>query len=513
VVEKTSEEAPRVVAFGSGKGGVGKSLLAANVGVFLATLGKRVVLVDAAFGSANLHSFVGVAEPQRTLADMLVHRGFTLDKVVAGTAVPGLEIVAGRHDPAWTANPRARQLARLRDQLRKLTADYVVIDCASGTGTGPLDLLLLADNAVVVLSPEPSSVELGYRLLRAMFLRRMRQLALHTELRLDDSELRSFAGGIPSPLDLYRRALDSGQDELAKRLKAEMLNLRPQLLFNNVRSKSDMDLGRAMAGAVRRVIGLPVRYLGYLEYDDAVWVALRRGRSLLIEHPESRVAKCIEKVTRGLLARESEPIVADILSGESFYDLLDIEPTASDEEIRRANRRMRQFYGRDSILVRGLYTRDRLEEMNRRLDEAYETLMDPARRKSYDLELFPEGIPLRSEIRVGKHPEEPMVPPKKPPSELPPMPEISNQTEFTGTLMQQIREARGLDLREIAERTKIGIGYLESIENESYTRLPAMVYVRGFLTEYAKMLDIDVNRVLDSYLPRYRRVREAEAPD
>ena len=48
---------PRVVAIGGGKGGVGKSLVAANVGIFLATLGKRVVLVDAAFGAANLHIF------------------------------------------------------------------------------------------------------------------------------------------------------------------------------------------------------------------------------------------------------------------------------------------------------------------------------------------------------------------------------------------------------------------------------------------------------------------------
>ena len=56
---------PRVVAIGGGKGGVGKSLVAANVGIFLATLGKRVVLVDAAFGAANLHIFAGVPRPSR----------------------------------------------------------------------------------------------------------------------------------------------------------------------------------------------------------------------------------------------------------------------------------------------------------------------------------------------------------------------------------------------------------------------------------------------------------------
>ena len=56
----SSEHAPRVVAVASGKGGAGKSLLAANVGIFLATLGKRVVIVDAALGTPNLHVFAGV---------------------------------------------------------------------------------------------------------------------------------------------------------------------------------------------------------------------------------------------------------------------------------------------------------------------------------------------------------------------------------------------------------------------------------------------------------------------
>src|SRR4051794_33741860 len=62
---------PRVVAIGGGKGGVGKSLVAANVGIFLATIGKKVVLVDGAFGAANLHIFAGVPRPSRSLGEAL----------------------------------------------------------------------------------------------------------------------------------------------------------------------------------------------------------------------------------------------------------------------------------------------------------------------------------------------------------------------------------------------------------------------------------------------------------
>ena len=66
---------PRVVAIGGGKGGVGKSLVAANVGIFLATLGKRVILVDGSFGAPNLHIFAGVPRPARSLSEALAADG------------------------------------------------------------------------------------------------------------------------------------------------------------------------------------------------------------------------------------------------------------------------------------------------------------------------------------------------------------------------------------------------------------------------------------------------------
>ena len=78
---------PRVVAIAGGKGGVGKSLVAANVGIFLATLGKKVILVDGAFGTPNLHIFAGVPRPSRTLSEALAAGGPTLADLAVATHV------------------------------------------------------------------------------------------------------------------------------------------------------------------------------------------------------------------------------------------------------------------------------------------------------------------------------------------------------------------------------------------------------------------------------------------
>ena len=87
------------------------------------------------------------------------------------------------------------------------------------------------------------------------------------------------------------------------------------------------------------------------------------------------------------------------------------------------------------------------------------------------------------------------------------MPELTPQTEFTGPLLRQIREAVGVELREIAERSKIGMAYLQALEADLFAKLPALVYVRGFLAEYARALGLDVERVKQTYLARFRAAR------
>ena len=125
--------------------------------------------------------------------------------------------------------------------------------------------------------------------------------------------------------------------------------------------------------------------------------------------------------------------------------------------------------------------------MHRRLDLAYTTLMDAAKRKEYDLELFPDGVPMpvTPSAVAATH-----APPPRPPAKgedpatltvRPPMPESDAATEFSGPLLRQIREAVGVELREIAERSKIGMAYLQALEGEVFAKLPAPVYVRGFL--------------------------------
>jgi flagellar biosynthesis protein FlhG len=189
------------------------------------------------------------------------------------------------------------------------------------------------------------------------------------------------------------------------------------------------------------------------------------------------------------------------------------------------------------MVVCGLYESNRLAALHLRIDEAYDTLLDAERRKSYDQALFPDGLPPRrrtmstsgtgplfiGDQRPGAQVAEEAVPVLVPDAQtptpvpererkstakpLPPEPSVGVSTEFTGSIFKQVREARGIDLHVISQKTKIGVGHLKDIEDERFERMPAVVYVRGFLIEYAKCLRFDVERVLSTYLARYRVAR------
>ena len=500
------DSGPRVIAVAGGKGGVGKSLLAANVGIFLATLGKRVVLVDCAFGSANLHIFTGLTRVPRTLAEAFQDDALWPTDLASATPVSNLSIIGGMADPAWVATPADRHVARIVEGVRELDADVVLIDLAAGTQSFILDIFLAADLGLLVAVPEPTSIELLYRFVRAAFMRRLEAAHL-AELSMPlIGALDCAPSGIPSPLDMYLRVAEDDPG-LAERLAREILAFRPHLVINGARSKADMELGRAVSSATRRRLGLPLAYLGHLEYDEAVWVSVRRRRPLLIEHPESRVSKCIEKVARRLMTtpmgREQDYPETDVVVGSSHYELLEIAPTTSFEDIRRANRRIREVYGRESVVVGGLFTDEQLDDLHRQFDTAYTTLMDASKRRAYDRELFPEGVPARSAEQLVRSAAKEALPP----TERPPMPQLENDTVYTGALLKQVRESQGIELREIAERTKIGMSYLVALESENYAKLPAAVYIRGFLAEYAKMVGLPKKRLVETYLERFRATR------
>ena len=497
----------RMLAVGGGRGGAGKSLVAQNLAVYFAQLGKNVILVDLDPTGANLHAQFGVTAHANPPSDETTEE---LAKGLIPTFVPGLSILPGPHDAIEPPlQLRAGRKSRWLSRLKSLPADYLVVDVGPGHAHLAVDVMLAADIAICVTVPEPPAIEATYRFLRAAYRRKLRRSLVRDRFRLSlvDRVMKEI-GRLPSPLDVVR-LLAKTDRTLAELAWVEATRMHLHLVVNQTRVRTDLELAGAMSGLAKRHYGMTLDELGWVEHDDTVWLTVRRRRPLLVESPTSKSARNIERIARRVVAltavktepKEPAPPLPPVLTAPDHYTVLGIGRSSNDEEVRRAFKRQREIYATGGLQTSSLLDDEELAIAQARIDEAHDSLLDPVRRRAYDLSMFPEPDADRPDAQSVPRPalaaEQLMLQ-----SEL--AREIGPDTEFTGPLLRKVRESQGIEIAEISSRTKISKAHLLALEDETYDHLPAIVYVRGFVTELAKYLRLDPAQVQRTYLRRMR---------
>ncbi len=297
--------APEICAIGGGKGGTGKTFLAAGLGIALAKMGKRVILVDADLGCANLHTALGLPYPEETLSDFMKQKVKRLADVIVDTGVEHLRLISGAQDFLEIANPRYKEKMRLIHQVQKLDVDFIILDLGAGTSFTILDFFLSAPNGLLAVVPEPGSIENIYRFIKSVYFRKFKKVARDPEMRalITQAMDQKNSLGLRTPNDLVAHIKTLNPD-LGARLTESLSAIRPKLVVNQVRSKDDITLGFSMRSSCSKYFGIDVEYLGYVEFDDTVRLAARRKRPLLLEYPYSSAARCIERVAQNLIKKE-----------------------------------------------------------------------------------------------------------------------------------------------------------------------------------------------------------------
>jgi flagellar biosynthesis protein FlhG len=509
----------RVIAVGGGRGGVGKTLLSVNLGVYFAQLGRDVVVCDADPFGSNLHAVLGLATPPLATPED-VEEG---SAEPVATTVPGLRLLPTAFDPVTATPLRPSRRTHWTTQLARLDVDYVILNLGASMSATSLDLFLGADVGVCMAAPEPLAIETTYRFFRALYSRALRRALMKEryKLRLVERTVTALPT-LASPREVVA-ALKRYDEAVASIAAYELARMAPRLVIGQTRLRSDLELGPAMAAVSQRFLGIALDYLGHIEHDDAVWLTVRRRRPLLIDSPTSKSARNLERVARRILAllaaqgtRGSDPggaprasmrAPAPDLSPATLYEVLGVPRTAADDEIRRAYKRQRDIFREGSLPVVSVVGEEVMREEQARIEEAYDTLLDPVRRRAYDLSTYPDEVqpsvaPARSNTAAA--------------AELLMMQaelarEIDADTEFTGALLRKVRESQGVELSEIAQRTKISMPYLVAIEGEIAGDLPAPVYVHGFVQQLAKFLKLDPAQVSKTYLRRLRQVTGGRA--
>lgn len=291
-------------AIGGGKGGVGKSLIASSIAISLARAGNKVIAIDLDLGGANLHTTLGVDLPRQTLSDFFAGRSPSIDKCVVPSGIPNLDFISGAQDAVGIAQLGTTDKIRFLQQVSELKSDYLIFDLGAGTGDNMLDFFLYADVGIVVLLPEPTSIENAYRFIKSAYYRRLLHSRHLQEIRpLIHAAMDSKNNlGIKSPSDLFRRVNETSP-EAGMRLKQEIEKYKPKLIVNQARTQTDIDIGFSVKAVCKKYFGIDMDYIGYLDYDSAVWQAVRRKRPLMLEFPNSKLVSSIDRSVQYLIKR------------------------------------------------------------------------------------------------------------------------------------------------------------------------------------------------------------------
>jgi len=193
------------------------------------------------------------------------------------------------------------------------------------------------------------------------------------------------------------------------------------------------------------------------------------------------------------------------IKDQTYYEILEVSPTATAKEIQRAYEHAKETFHADSVAVYSLFSEKEVKEIEEAAEEAYRVLMDESSRRSYD----------RTHSRaVGEQSlEEPFdsqVASREKRASLS-FTDLSFNVEmehYRGRELKQVRERMGIDLQTVSKETKISLRILESLEEDNFENLPALVYLKGFLKSYAQCLGLDSQKVVEDYLQFMRESKK-----
>jgi flagellar biosynthesis protein FlhG len=292
---------PEIWAIGGGKGGTGKSFLISSIGTCLAQQGKKVILVDADFGGANLHTFLGVTKPRLSLTDFL-ERKATLAELVMDSGIENMRLLTGAIDSLNPEDIKYTQKLKLFRHIRGLDADYVLLDLGAGTHFNTLDSFLLADKKIMVLLPEITAIENSYYFLKNAFFRQlMRGLGIHGYKQLIEDAWKNREQYNIASFSQLIDYLRNGSPDMKEMINQELREFGAYIILNRVTTGQEISIGRSVKSICRKYFTVDAKYAGYVEHDPIIPRCINKRQPFMQVCPGTRCAREIEKVTANLL--------------------------------------------------------------------------------------------------------------------------------------------------------------------------------------------------------------------
>lgn len=327
----------QIIPVASGKGGVGKSLLSANLAITLGQAEKKVILADLDLGASNLHLVIGQSSPKAGIGTYLTGEN-SFEQIIQPTEYENVFFIAGDSEIPGLSSIKTSQKKALIKKFQSLDCDYLIIDLGAGTHLTILDLFLLSPQGIIVTAPTVTATLNGYlflknavfRLMANSFKKNSKAFQFLEKLKNDSSSLQKLY--IPKLVEQIR----SIDPESATNFEERMAQFHPRLIINMIDEPKDADKALKIRRSCQQYLGLEVESLGVMYKDSLQDKALSSRLPVVVYKPKSLISQAIYRIAEKILQSETLQFNGDFDDFENdSYEITAEE--ASDDYSQKLN--------------------------------------------------------------------------------------------------------------------------------------------------------------------------------
>lgn len=319
----------QILPIASGKGGVGKSLLSANLAIALGQAGKKVVLADLDLGASNLHLAIGHNVKNNSIGTYITDKT-DFKSIIEPTEYENVSFIAGDSQIPGLTSLKAAQKARLLRNFHSLDCDYLILDLGAGTHQIILDFFLQSPQGILVTAPTVTATLDGYlflkncvfRLMYTTFKKGTQGHEYLDQIKKDSQRMKSLY--IPQ----ITQALEKIDPENTKLFKSRMAQFCPRLILNMISDPKEANMATRVRTSCKQYLGLDIDYLGLMYRDQFQEKALSSRLPVTIYKPQSVLSQGIFRIAEKVIATEPryfDQEFAHAIDTDSSFDRLDGE--------------------------------------------------------------------------------------------------------------------------------------------------------------------------------------------
>ncbi len=514
----------KIIGCFSASGGAGTSVMTANIAVYSAQKGKKVLLIDAAPNGGTLHAYMDI--PYNELSTE-VHEHFSVQPLIA-TSYHNLKFFSNmRYTDSKDFND---YFIKWEGELRKSEFDYVFIDLGSSIDEYSLKALTWVDLCMLFTAPDSVSFEKNSYLLKSIFNYRLSSLSLKNNLAYTVDDIKRNQKPFLFALRNLLSLVSEERTDMKKFITSVVKDINIGIVFNKIRYSSSEDHMDYYPMVVRNYFGFDITPMGAIPYSESIASSSYSCEPFVVNEKNSDFTDSFSTLLSRMISvlSNEKRVVSQLFNPLTYYEIMGLDKGCSTHDIQVAYELVKGIYNLKSPTIRGLFNEESLYIYNSLLSEIYLNLVDPEKRKEYDMEesskklksSLPENFSMKDTLKKYAR--------QKKPNKIFEKRDIfgreaDQQAEdisidksgindifakyetdvFCGEYLAEIRESLGISTKQMSDLTKISVFVIKSIEDDYYTKLPAEIYVKGFLASYCKALGFEkwmVDKVVEDYL-------------